>query len=198
MQLSPYTQYYVRKLLRQYASYLNYPLSGVGVGAYFQTNLDQLLKQIYPKGFEFRIKMQELETLVRLHQTSDLNKIHPYETLSEIEQKILWILGLKFLALLPTMSLTIVPESATSLFHFVLDQQIHQGIRYADELYGKLLEFSAEQDMQASHLLFTLQERQIPFVVTVSEFQHTIWISLRSPTYYSLCQQNVPVLEKIA
>lgn len=198
MQLSPYTQYYVRKLLRQYVSYLNYPLSGVGVCTCFQLSLDQHLKQLYPKGFEFRVKVQELETLVRLHQSSDPNKMHPYENLSEIEQKILYILGLKFLALLPAMSLTVVSETSVSLFHFVLDQQIHQGMRYSDELYGKLLEFSTEHDLQTHRLLFTLMERHIPFVLTVSEFRHGIWVSLRSPTYYSLCQQNVPVLERIA
>jgi hypothetical protein len=198
MELSPYTQYYVRRLLRQYVTYLNYPLSGVSVCAYFQTSLDQLLKQLYPKGFEFRIKMQELETLVRLHQSSDLNKIYPYQNLAEIEQKILYILGLKFLVLLAKLSLTIVPESVVSLFHFVLDERIHQGIRYSDELYGKLLEFHAKYDPKASQLLSTLLERQIPFVLTVSEYRHSIWVSLRSPTYYSLCQQNTPLLEKIA
>lgn len=197
-QLSPYTQYYVRRLLRQYVGCLNYPLSGVGVCHYFQTNLDQLLKQIYPKGFEFRIKMRELETLVQLHQIDDANKIYPYENISEIEQKILWILGLKFLALLPAMSLTIVPESATSLFHFVLDQRLHQGVRYSDDLYGLVLEFSAEHDLEAYRLLFKLIDQRIPFILTVSEARHGVWVNLRSPIYASFFQSAEELLEKIA
>jgi hypothetical protein len=198
MQLSPYTQYYIRKLLRQYVGYINYPLTGVGVCKFFQTDLDQLLRQLYPKGFEYSIKIQELETLIHLHQTSDPKKIHPYENLSEIEQKILWILGLRFLALLPSMPLTIVPEESVSLFHFVLDARLHQGIRYADELYGMVLESNAEQDLEAYRLLFQLADRQIPLILTVSEFRHRIWVSLRSPFYYSLFKQDARVLEKIA
>lgn len=197
MYLSPYTQYYIRKLLRQYVSYFNYPLSGVGISAYFHTDLFQLLKRIYPKGFEFRVKVRELETLVYLHQNSDTNKLYPSENATDIEQKILWLLGLKFLALLPAMSVKIVPESAASLFHFVLDAQIHQGIRYIDELYGLVLEFQAEQNLQAYRLLLKLIDQKVPFILTVSESRHGIWVNLRSPTYYSLFQDIAPV-QKIA
>ncbi|WP_317134485.1 ATP-binding cassette domain-containing protein [Leptolyngbya sp. 7M] len=126
MQLSPYTQYYIRKLLRQYLSYIHYPLTGVGVCSFFQTDLNQLLKQLYPKGFEYGIKIQELETLIHLHQASEPQKISPYETLSEIEQKIFWILGLKFLAILPSMPLTVPQES------FLFSTTIKNNIRYGD------------------------------------------------------------------
>lgn len=203
--LSPFTKYYIRKLLRQYISDLNYPRSGVGICSYFQTDLDQLLEQIYTHGLELRVKTQELEMLVHLHQLSDTNhSTYPYANQAEIEQKILWILNLKFLALLPTMALTIAPEASTSLFHFVFDSRIHQGLRYSDELYGKVLEFGTEDSLQAYHLLFTLISQQIPPILTVSEHRHAVWVSLRSPTYYTFSQptahpiaqpDNVPMLK---
>lgn len=194
--LSPFTKYYIRKLLRQYIGDLNYPCSGVGVCSYFQTDLDQLLGQIYTHGLELRIKTQELEMLVHLHQLSDANSsTYPYENQAEIEQKILWILNLKLLALLPTMTLTIAPETEASLFHFVFDSRIHQGIRYSDELYGKVLEFGTEDNLQAHHLLFTLLNQQIPLILTVSELRHAVWVSLRSPTYYTFSQ---PTAQPIA
>jgi hypothetical protein len=197
MQLSPYTQYYIRKLLRQYVGNIHYPLTGVGVCKFFQTDLDQLLRQLYPKGFEYGIKIQELETLIHFHQTSDPKKIYPYENLSEIEQKILSILGLRFLALLPFLPLTIMPEASASVFHFVLDSRLHQGIRYADELYGMVLESNAEQDLDVYRLL-QLTDQQVPLILTVSEFRHRIWVSLRSPFYYNLFKPDARVLEKIA
>lgn len=207
MHLSPFTQYYIRKLIRQYIGCLNYPLTGVGICTHFQTNLDQLLRQLYPQGFELRVKIQELETLVRLHQTNDASSnIYPYGNLAEVEQKILWILGLKFLALLPAMSLTVVPESSASLFHFVFDDHIQQGLRYSDELYGKALEFGKEHSLDAYRLLLRLINQQVPFVLTVSELRHAIWVSLRSSTYGTFSQSDKTLtfqpqerrLEKIA
>lgn len=187
--LSPFTKYYICKLLRQYISYLNYPASGVGISSCLQTDLNQLLTQIYPHSFELRSKIQELETLVQLHQGSETNRnLYPYQNQAEIEQKILWILNLKFLALLPAMLLNVEPEAEVPLFHFVFDSRIHQGIRYSDELYGKVLEFETEDDLQAYHLLFTLINQQIPLVLTVSEFRHTVWVSLRSSIYYTFSQ----------
>jgi hypothetical protein len=199
--LSPFTKYYIRKLLRQYVSDLNYPRSGVGISHYLQTDLDQLLRQIYTHDLELKIKTRELETLVHLHQLSDANSsTYPYKDQTEIEQKILWLLNLKFLALLPAMVLTIAPETSTSIFHFVFDSQIHQGIRYSDELYGKVLEFGTEDNLQAYHLLFTLLNQRTPFILTVSELRHAVWVNLRSPIYYTFAQpvaqpDSVPMLK---
>lgn len=191
MQLSPFTQYYIRKLIRQYVDNLNYPRSGVGIRTHLQTNLDQLLHQLYAQGSEQRVKAHELSTLVQLHQFCSASpQGTSHDDLAEIEQKILWILGLKFLALLPAMLLNLVPESSTSLFHFVLDSQMRQGIRYGDELYGKVLEFGQGHSPQAYRLLVKLINQQTPFILTVSELRHAIWVSLRSPSYSVLAQPN--------
>lgn len=196
--LSPYVQYYVRKILRQYVACFNYPLAGIGICAHFQTNLNQLMRQLYSNEFELQLKVQELEALIHLHQHSNTNEASVRADLPEIEQKVLWILGLKFLALLPAMSMTVIAESAASLFHFVLDDELHQGIRYADELYGKAMEFGAEQDFATYRLLMTLINQQIPFILTVSEFRHAIWVSLRSPAYDTLIKQDPLQLQKTA
>ncbi len=198
MQLSPYTQYYVRKLLRRSVNCLNYPLTGIGINSYFQNNVEQLLKRNYAKGHDLKVKVRELETLIQFHQSNDANRIYPYESLFEIEHQILEILGLKFLVLLSTLSLTTVPETSASLFHFVLADQMHQGIRYCDDLYGLVREFGAEQDFAAHHLLLKLRDQQIPFILTASDTRHGIWVSLRSPVYYKLCKPDQVLLEKIA
>ena len=197
LQLSPYTQYYIRKLLRQYVGHVHPPLLEASIQSYFHTDLAQLLKQLYPQGFEYSLKIQELQMLVQLHQASDPNKISPYENLAEIERKIFWILNLRVLALIQARSLTIVPESTTALFHFVLDQQVHQGIRHADELYGKVLEFSLEQDQQAYYLLLELIEQRTPFIMTQSELSYGIWVGLRSDAYNSFSNRQAQ-LEKVA
>jgi hypothetical protein len=197
MYLSPYTQYYIRKLLRHYISTINYPLSGVGIDAYFQSDLLLVLKRVYSKAVELKAKLQELETLVHLHQTNDLNRIYPYKNLAEIEQNILWLLGLQFLSVLPSLSLSFVSEASAAVFHFVLEKQVQQGMRYADQLYGLVLEFQTEQSLQAAQLLISLTKRQVPFILTASEFRHGIWVNLRSPVYQNLLQRE-PALLQIA
>ncbi|MCU0523835.1 MAG: hypothetical protein MUF72_03310 [Elainella sp. Prado103] len=205
MQLSLYTQYYLRKLLRRSISHLNYPATGIGVDGCFQVNADQVLKRLYRNGFEFRAKLRELETLVQLHQAHQqsgliqiTSKIDPAASLLEIEQQIFNLLGLKFLTFISTLPLTIVSETTASLFHFVRDEQVHQGIRYADELYGLVQEFGAEQDFATHHLLLKLVDQRTPFILTASELRHGIWVSLRSPAYHLLSQQVGSQLEQIA
>ncbi|MFM7423901.1 MAG: hypothetical protein ACKO7W_02665 [Elainella sp.] len=196
MQLSPYTQYYIRKLLRQYLNNLHYPVSGVGIAAYFQESIYQQLQRLYPSSIELRAKLHELEMLVQHHQMSDVEKPYRTESLFDIEQKILWILNLKFLALLTSLSLTVLPESEASLFHFVQDNRVKEGIRCLEDLYGMVFAFGAEHDLKIYPLLLSLIGQQIPFVFAVSEHRHSIWVSLRSPFYYSLPKLLLPRLAK--
>ncbi len=189
LQLSPYTQYYVRRLLRQYVSLLNYPPTGVGICAYLQQDLNHLLANIYPQP-QLRAKLHELELLVQHHQFSDTDAMQPHGTPSDIEQKILWLLDLRFLALLPAMSLSVVPEDDTPRFHFMLKGNMHEGLRHADDLYGKVLEFGAEHNLPTYSLLLTLINQQQAFLLTVSEQRHVIWVDLRSPSYYRLVEQS--------
>jgi len=193
-QLSPYTQYYIRRLLRQYIASLNYPASGVGICAYFQQDLNDLLAKIYPSS-QLKAKLRELELMVQHHQLSDTQLSdtegsHPYRGSSDIEQKILWILDLRFLALLPALSLAVVPEPTSSRFHFMLKNEMHEGIRHSDDLFGKVLEFEADHNLPTYSLLLTLINQQIAFLLTVSEARHAIWVDLRSPIYYRLVEQS--------
>lgn len=198
MQLSPYTQYYVRKLLRRSVHNLDYPLNGIGISSYIQLSVEQLLRRNYAKGFVLSAKTRELETLIQRHQSNGINQPYPSGNLFEIEHQILDILGLKCLAMLSTLALKVVPETAAALFHFLLANQMQQGIRYEDDLYGLVREFGEEQDFATQRLLQKLRNQQIPFLLTASESRHGIWISLRSPVYYQLCQLDQAQLEKIA
>lgn len=195
MQLSPYTQYYVRQLLRRSVKRLNYPLSGIGISSYFQTSVEQVLKRNDSTQSDLKAKMRELETLVQFHQRHVTNRTYSYETSFEIEHQILSLLGLKFLVFLSTLSLTTVPETAAALFHFVLADQMHQGIRYCDDLYGLVREFAEEQDFASHHLLLKLHDRQVPFILTASDTRHGIWVSLRSPMYYKLRKTESALLQ---
>jgi hypothetical protein len=189
MELSSYHQYYLRQFLRHYSNLLNYPLCGVGLHAYLQGDVVQQLRHVYPNNTEFSFKLQELGKLIEFHRQLDSTAFCASQNISQIEQRILWLLGLRFLALLPMMALTIVSVPSTSRFCFLLDNALHEGIRHSNQLYGKISEFNAECSLQACHLLFTLSGQQAPFLLTVSESCHEIWLNLRSPLYHQVSGQ---------
>lgn len=93
MQLSPYTQYYVRKLLRRSVKRLNYPLTGVGISSYLQMSVEQLLKRNDANQGNLKAKIRELETLVQFHQRHGIHRTNPYENSVEIEHQILQYSG---------------------------------------------------------------------------------------------------------
>lgn len=196
MKISSYTQYYLRQLLGQFARQLDYPVLGVGIRECLQTDIHQVLKRLYPTQVEFREKLYELDRLAYLHQQGTQALLLPPQELAGIEQKIFWLMGLKSLAMLGTMSVKIVLEWDTVLFYFLLNDQMQQGVRYADQLYGRVLNFGADYDLRACQMLFKLNGQQIPFILTVSAQQHGIWVDLRSPAYRTLVKTKRPPLKQ--
>lgn len=181
VKLSSYTQYYIRKLLQQLADRFGYPHTGVGLQNSLQADLDLLLSQRCSQ-IEIPQRVQELERLVELHCKAKL-PFQASSSLVQIEQKIFWLLGLKFFALLPDITVEVMPEGAVACFNFLLNQQLCRGMQYQGRLYGQVLEFGADYDLAACRLLFMLNGCQIPFQITASEVRHRVWIDLRFPTY---------------
>jgi hypothetical protein len=190
MQLSLFTQYYIRRLLRRYTDSLNYSiLEKTNVEACFQTNLNHILSQLYPVEPELTFKTQEIETLVRIHQGVETFGNSRYENLFEVEQQICRLLGLRLLILTST-DLTPVPENAAALFRFFLGGKIWEGIRYGNELYGLVRAFKTEHECRACQRTLALSEQEIPSILTISNSRYGIWINLRSPAYPSVAQSR--------
>jgi hypothetical protein len=197
MKLSSYIQYYLRQVLCRYAHFLNYPMSGVGLWPYLQTDINQHLQQLYPNDIDLHSKVRELEKLVELHRKVDATAFCAPQNLSQIEQRVLWLLGLKFLGLLPMLSLSVVPEPSTT-FRFLLNDSIYEGVHHANCLYGHAFEFGTEYNLQACYFLFTLRSKQIPFLFTVSKARHGIWLDLRSSAYHEIVQPSQRIIQKVA
>ncbi len=196
MKISSYQQYYVRKVLCRYANQFHYPVSGIGLQPCLQLEINSLLKQLYPIESDLYPKIYELEKLIDLHHKAS-RAILAFPNILQIEQRILWLLGLKFLAILSTLPVPMIPEASGSVFHFVLGNQLYQGIRYADELYGKIVTFEADYNLFACQLIFTLSAQKISFITTVSDIQHGIWVNLRSPLYFTLVSKQ-PMRQAVA
>ena len=103
------TCYYIRKLLIQHSddlkSLLNQPigfcfnsketLEQLLHGIYLEETLAEILQTLYAESTEISTKVQQLEYLTNLHQTSVTNNSLDYGKISEIKRQLFWILGFK-------------------------------------------------------------------------------------------------------
>ncbi|WNZ22173.1 hypothetical protein HJG54_04370 [Leptolyngbya sp. NK1-12] len=198
MRLSCYTQYYLRQFLYQYACCWHYPLFGVGLQSYLQEDINLRLQQLCPNHRELQGKLRELEKLIELHRKVDTTAFCARQNISQLEQRILWLLGLKFLALLPMLAVTVIPDHAASRFRFILDHNLYQGIRYTDQLYGRVIEFGADYNLPACHVLFSLSGHHTDVVLTVSKSCHEIWLNLRTPIYQEIYKPKYGIVQNAA
>ena len=74
-----------------------------------------------------------------------------------------------------------VPEDCVSPFVFYFNDQLHQGIHYATELYGLVNEFGVHRRLTAYQSVSELIEQGNDVLMTVSTTYYRSWINLRSP-----------------
>lgn len=103
------TCYYIRKILQQHADELksiltqktgfcfnsSETLDQLLHGLFLEDTIEQLLQTLYADTTEITAKIQQLEILVKSHQTILTNNPFDYKGLSDIKQQVFWILGFK-------------------------------------------------------------------------------------------------------
>lgn len=195
MQLSPYTQYYVRKLLQQYVENLQDAVSArINIQACTQMNLCQVLSRLYPNAVEARLILDELEALIGVYRMLETNCSGNQQHLREVKQRIFKLLGLRLGEIPPLASIPRVPEQWAVVFRFYMLERVREGIRYKDEFYGLAQQFTSSHLLQAYQLAYILKQHQIPFMFTRSEKRYAIWIQMQSPAYLAFLKQGQKVI----
>lgn len=198
MSLSPFIQYYIRKLLsKQLDSLGNLVAEEAGLDIYFQMDLNQILGTLYPRVSEMVLKERMIETLVLIHRTCQPADNYHFENLQEVENRIFSLLGLELLSMSHSALVPIVDEQIERLFRFYKDGCLYQGINYGGELYGLVQAYRPSQKPQAYQLALALLEQQVPAILTLSSNRCGLWVSLRSPTYDVLRHQEAVLSEKV-
>lgn len=197
MSLSPIAQYHIRKLLRQNLEYLD--RSFVSTSNCFNLSddkLDRIVQKLPLASGNRSLKIQELELLTKLYQQLEQNPANA-TALMEIKRRIFQTLGFEIKNTTPSQYPLILRESAIDKFFFFQDQ-IREGMRYADALYGAAYQFDLRCRLQAYQMAWVLAEAKIPLVVTLSPSRFVIWINLQSPSYRVLARQDVSLLKTLS
>jgi hypothetical protein len=186
-QISPFTQYYLRKLLHQHVNRL--------------AVINPVFNGLHPEHCETSLlegsSQRELEMLIQHCQRLETHITHEYETLADVKRRIFRLLGVRLNPLSPSPIPTTIQEQGVSLFRFYQTGNLREGMKYEGELYGLVHRFNIVHRLPAYQLAWALTEQGIPFILTTSESRYGIWISLRSPTYSVVVSQGAAALDKV-
>ncbi|MBW4439944.1 MAG: hypothetical protein KME10_01645 [Plectolyngbya sp. WJT66-NPBG17] len=197
MSLSPIAQYCIRKLLRQNFDNLDHLfLSGSNRCNLSDENIDLILYKISSASENYHLQLQELELLSKLYYQLERSPSNDV-TIAEIKRRIFQTLGFQINAMLHTQLPPVLHESAIEIFRFFHQEQVREGMRYANTLYAAAYQFDLTYRLQAYQMAWALSEAKVPLVVSLSSARFVIWIKLQSPTYPVLSRQDTGLVKTI-
>lgn len=74
----------------------------------------------------------------------------------------------------------LIKEDMILPFKFWMDSQIQQGMRLWSELFRYISRFDSHQRQQAFDLAWMLSQQGVRVVITTTNAEYTVWMSLRS------------------
>jgi hypothetical protein len=199
MQLSPFNQYYLQKLLRDYVNHFNPVLArGYNSETSPPINLNQILFSLYPHQSQRQEKLKDVELLIKFCQQIEKSKSRNQSHSNHIKQQIFRLLGLHY--------------SSIVLDHALDSRGQHSIYRCCYHIHPKQSPASLQRDNHGYQLAdrvqptprwyayqfaWTLAKQKFPLILTGSEGRHVVWAKLRSPTYAVLSMQNPRLLRMV-
>jgi hypothetical protein len=197
MQLSPFTHYYVHKLLREYIDSFNcLRVESMSSHPNSQVDLNKAMCGLYPEQKERFNKFKELEFLTAFCQEMEKDK-YQQESVGQIKQQIFQLLGFNLIAIWPEQAPTILPEESAHRFCVYQADSVRECVRHDNEFYGLAHNFEKADRLQAYQFAWALVKQEIPAILTVSAARYVIWVRLRSPAYTQLSKQGNWLLKMV-
>jgi hypothetical protein len=197
--VSPFTQYFVRKLLRRHLIEPQFLMPSLKVADLDQADLAQVLRCLCPSDRHFQRQLYELESLIEAHsrlgssQRATDPSIQQAE-LDKIELQIYRILGLRLMNLLPNRLPQVLSEDDCQRFQFCLKQSLHTGILHRSQFYGLLQEWPIQARLQAYRTAWTIAQRGEICLITQADPTFAVWIHLKSPAAIVLLESGHTIL----
>jgi hypothetical protein len=194
--LSPLSQYYLRKLLNQVVEIHRPEDSPDSTTEHRCPAPHPVLDLLKARALDAP-SSRELETLIHHYQNLETQLTYQNESLVEIKRRIFRVLGLKMNALIPSDIPTVVQEPSRAIFRFFQQGNLREGLRFESDVYGLIQQYTLIQRQQSYQVAWALTDQKVPFILTASEKRYAIWICLRSPTYSVLIHQGASVLDRV-
>jgi hypothetical protein len=193
MQVSPFAQYFVRKLLRQYFGQSQSLGSYVRFADPSNADLWRIVSRLYGGKGNAEARVYELESLIGMYSQLESRRLFDRDELDKLEQQIIELLGLRLGRLLPATMPQMLPEQSVRRFRFYDAQQVREGMVVNDQFYGLVQDWNAGGSLHAYRLAWALAHKEVPCIMTRSPQRLSVWVHLRSRSAKVLMGQG-PVL----
>jgi hypothetical protein len=199
MQVSPFTQYFLRRLLRNYTTQARSLRPYIKVADPDQADISRILNHQPKTERNVEIRNFKLESLIETYSQLETRGGADRETLNQLENKILDMLGLRLGQLLPVMMPTLLNEAQIQRFRFLWGLQLCEGITNEAQFYGLVQPQAKLSSMQAYQLAWALGQKEIPCVITRSpKLQaYEVWVNLRSTSAALLFCQGTTIVPPV-
>jgi hypothetical protein len=197
--VSPFTQYFVRKLLRRHLLEPQFLMPSLKVADLERADLAQVLRRLCRSDRHFQRQLYELESLIETHSRLGSSPLHADPNLQRaelerVELQIYKLLGLRLTDLLPDRLPRVLSEVDCQRFQFCLSQQLQTGIMHRSQFYGLLQTWPTHARLQAYQTAWTIAQRGEVTLITQSESTFTVWIHLKSPAAIVLLERSRSIL----
>ncbi len=187
---SPFTQYFVRKLLRHYLDrWQRMPVVN-SIKEVGSIDLARIFQGLYGK--QVAVRVYELEALIALY--GDLERQgRDAIALEQMERQILQLLGLRLGGMLPLILPRMVHEAQIRRFRFWQKVGVWEGMCCDQEFYG-LVKTQGEGRLEMQRMAWALAQQEVVCILTQGEGGVRLWVSLRSSTALVLMRQGPTVM----
>lgn len=197
--MSPFTQYFMRKLLRRYLTQSQLPLRDIPVADPDLSDLSQVLRSVCQSEQEFNVRLYELESLIEQHSRLNAHEARyapatVKDEAAKIEARIQQLFELRLVNLLPKRLPPMLPEMQGQKFQFCIQDQLQSGIYYQKRFYGLIKQWPRGAALRTHQVAWILAQQEIPCIITQSAQTYSLWLNLKSPKAIRLLQQGDTLL----
>jgi hypothetical protein len=204
MQLSPFTNYTIRRMLQDHVDSLS-EIQARSLRVSESVSLDRLLSTLYPRKFIAISKVHHLEMLTELYRravtagrittgriTTSRNDL---SNQTELRRRIFQILGVRF-GVNEVMMPPIVPEIEGDCFKFFGGGELRDGMSLGGKVYGRIESAVMRDRPYLYQIAIAFSEQKIPCIITTSQEKYSLWVLLRSPVYSVYLKQGLTPVKK--
>jgi hypothetical protein len=196
IEISPFTQYFVRRLLRHYLDqWKRLPMVNVIQDAGCM-DVQRVLQGLCQGEGTVEARLHTLEALIAMY--GDLERqAWNREMLESLEKQILKLLGLRLGEILPTTLPLVVSGEKVMPFKFCLAEALQEGIYYDREFYGLVKTHDLGGRLQMQRMAWALAQQQVACILVQEKGRMNLWVNVRSPAASALIQRGPAIMAQL-
>lgn len=193
IEISPFTQYFVRRLLRHYLEQWKRLPMVQSIQDAGCMDVSRVLQGLYQGEGTVEVNLHTLEALIAMY--GDLERqAWNREMLEPLEKQILKLLGLRLGEILPNSLPRVVDRGKVMPFKFCLAEVVNEGIYYDREFYGLVKTHELAGRLQMHRMAWALAEQEVACILVQDRIRTNLWVNVRSPAAPALIQRGPAIM----